>query len=123
MRRKAVIHHRTGRAALTPKGALTEVGKSWHLHFCANRNCRLTYDDYACADVTKNGRCHQCRGLRRPGWDTSRDPQPCCTGNCFQVVDADLIVRHRLAGPGPWFKCKTCARCHGWPCSPNERKS
>lgn len=114
MRRKAVIHHATGKVKLTPQGALSQVAKSWHLHFCSNRECRITYDDYKCADVAKNGRCHRCRGLERPGWDMSRDPHQCCVGNCVQVTDPDEIVRYRLAGPGPWFQCKTCARCHGW---------
>lgn len=122
MRRKALIHNRTG-IAQTPQGAFTQVGKSWHLHFCSNRDCRIVYDDYRCDDVTKNGRCHRCRGLERPVWDASRDPHECCVGNCTQVTQPDEIVRYRLAGPGPWFQCKTCARCHGWLCSPNERKS
>jgi hypothetical protein len=101
----------------------TELAKSYHYHFCSNRDCREFYEDYRCEDVSKNGRCHKCRGLEKPLLYESRDPRPCCWGNTEVVLGAERIVRYRLAGPGPWFQCKTCARCHGWPCIPNERNS
>lgn len=123
MGRRELIHHKTGKPMLTPKGALTQVGKTWHLHYCVNRECRQIYEDYDCADVGKNGRCHDCRGaVSRPNWIAARDPHPCCTGNTQQVTDPAEIVRYHLGGPGPWFQCQTCARCHGWPCN-DERKT
>lgn len=121
MRRKALIHHH--RPTGTPaQGVYPALRKTWHLHYCRHRDCRTVYDDYDCEDVATNGLCHEHRGLARPVWDTTRDPQPCCFGNTYQVLDPGELIRQRLAGPGPWFKCRTCARSHGWPCNdPNER--
>lgn len=122
MRRKAVIQHLP--PSRTPQGVYPELRKTWHLHFCRERDCRTVYDDYRCDDVSVNGHCHHHRGRQRPVWDMTRDPQPCCYGNTYQVVSTDELVRQRLAGPGPWFKCRTCARSHGWPCNdPNERNA
>lgn len=119
--RRQLIHHRTG--TRRPSDVGRDLAKTWHFHTCADRDCRVMYECYGCDDATKNGRCHACRGLRRPTWDLIRDPQPCCQGNCVLVTSKDQLVRYHLAGPGPWFQCKTCARCHGWPCNnPPERK-
>lgn len=120
MPRRELVHTRVSHA-VTPTSAFTALRKTWHLHFCSDRTCRLVYECYACDDVAKNGRCQACRGVRRPVYISARDPQPCCLGNCAQVTDQAEIVRYKLAGPGPWFQCKTCARCHGWPCH-EERK-
>jgi hypothetical protein len=120
---RPAIHYKPA-SRTAPKGIYTELDKSWHIHFCVNRECRQTYEDYRCEDVSKNERCHDCRGRERPGWETSRDPKPCCYGNTYQVVDKAELIRQRLAGTGPWFKCRTCARSHGWPChDPNERNA
>lgn len=114
MRRVALINYK---ATTRVVDVSRELRASWHLHFCRERECRVVYDCYGCEDPAVNGRCHACRGLRRPVWDASRDPRPCCHGNCSQVTAKEELVRYRLAGPGPWFKCHTCARCHGWPCN------
>lgn len=110
MRRKAVVHQQP----VKKKPSLTQLAGRHHHHFCSNRDCRLIYED-DCSDPGVNGRCHLCRGVRRPTFYPIRDPQECCIGNCVQVVDTDRLLIHKLAGPGPWFQCKTCARCHGWP--------
>lgn len=96
-----------------------KLANTGHAHFCNDRSCRQIYD---CLDVRThqcetrvNGRCHTCRGLEAPVWTQVRAPQPCCVNNVRQVTDRDELYAHRLGGPGPWFKCKTCARCHGWP--------
>ena len=118
--RRQLIHYKTGHNA-TLAEVFTKLASIWHLHFCVNRECRLTYECNGgvgfCADPSKNGRCRPCRGKTRSGWDGTRDPQECCHGNCEQVTDKAELIRYRLAGPGPWFQCKTCARCHGWPCT------
>lgn len=111
MKRKAVIKNKP-----TTRGiALSELAGQPHFHFCSDRTCRLLYED-ACKDPTTNGRCQTCRGVRR-ALITIRDPQECCLGNCTQVTDKQQIIRYSLAGPGPWFQCRTCARCHGWSCA------
>lgn len=113
MRRKAVIKSQ-------PKGpkpfVMSELAGKAHLHFCVNRECRLGYEDQ-CPTPEVNARCHTCRGKPRPVYFAPRDPQECCIGNCTQVTSKDTLALHKLAGPGPWFQCNTCARCHGWPCN------
>lgn len=97
---------------------LTTLG---HKHFCSDRSCRRVYDclDVAfihwCEEPRRNGRCQVCRGSPKPVWSDAQQCQPCCADNVAQVIDRDVILAHRLAGPGPWFKCKTCARTSGWP--------
>lgn len=87
----------------------------YHRHFCADRDCRLFYEDH-CDEPEVNGRCQHCRGTSR-AHAAVMDPQECCIDNCKQVLLSDDLLRYQLAGPGPWFQCKTCARTHGWPCS------
>lgn len=94
---------------------VTKLKGKPHWHFCSNRECRLLYED-RCEEIDRNGRCHGCRGARRPIWVAARDPRECCIGNCTQVLAVEQLVKYALAGPGPWFQCKTCARCHGWNC-------
>jgi len=113
MRRKAVI--KTQPARKTTAGVSQLAGKG-HFHFCANARCRLIYEDF-CDTPETNRTCPPCRGIRRAVWMQSRDPRECCTSNCRQVTNPDDLIRYQLAGPGPWFKCQTCARCHGWPCT------
>lgn len=116
---RQLVHYNRTASAVTPGGVYRELRTTWHLHFCADRDCRLVYEcgPGDCPDVSKNERCRLCRGLRRPIWVAARDPQECCIGNCLQVASPDELLRYRLAGPGPWFQCKSCARCHGWPCN------
>ena len=110
--------------------SVAELAGKRHSHFCRDRECRNWYED-ACSTPEKNDLCHTCIPMERrdrsaperPRWAVARDPRECCIGNCAQVTDRTEIKRYSLAGPGPWFQCKTCARCHGWPCAtPNERK-
>ena len=92
----------------------TELRGKPHFHTCSDRECRLIYED-ACADPGVNGRCQACRGVRR-AIISSRDPQECCINNCVQVKYPDALKRYALAGPGPWYQCKTCRRASGWSC-------
>lgn len=92
-----------------------------HKHFCCNRECRQVFQCLAvpflrrCPTPRQNGRCGRCRGLAVPIWYPMSEPIECCRDNAYQVVDRDELLAYRLAGTGPWFKCKTCARCNGWP--------
>lgn len=115
---RSLIHYKVGTAA-TSVDVSRKLAETWHLHFCSDRDCRLVYECAAheCPDVAKNTRCPLCRGQIRPAWVSARDPQECCLGNCTQVTRPDELIRYRLAGPGPWFQCDTCARSHGWPCT------
>lgn len=112
MRRKAVIKSK----ATTKIPGLSKLAGVAHFHFCANRECRLIYEDN-CDTPEENILCRPCRGLRRSTHDAYRDPQICCIDNCDQVTDRRELNINRLAGPGPWFQCKKCARRHGWPCT------
>lgn len=91
-----------------------------HFHFCSDRSCRQRYDcgkpgfKLIC-DTRRNGRCHACRGAVVPVWQHARDPRPCCRDNVVQVTNRDVLLAYRLAGPGPWFQCKTCAQASAWP--------
>lgn len=111
MKRKAVIKHLPTQRSFSLSGL---AGKP-HFHFCRERDCRLVYED-RCGEPEENGLCQLHRGLRR-ALIAIRDPQECCIGNCVQVIEKEHIFRYLLAGPGPWFQCRTCARCHGWPCA------
>jgi hypothetical protein len=94
-----------------------------HRHFCSDRTCRRIYQCLAviylrggCPNPRVNGRCAPCRGYPVPEtFEIAWAPRECCRNNVRQITDRDELLSHRLAGPGPWFKCKTCARCHGWP--------
>jgi hypothetical protein len=108
---RQAIHYKTKPQQKT----LASLRDGAHFHFCSEDDCRLIYED-ACRDVTSNGLCHLHRGGRRPVWVSARDPQECCIENCRAVIGEDL-VRYKLAGPGPWYQCRTCARVHGWPCT------
>lgn len=110
---RQVIHYKS--AEKTP-ASISQLKGKFHLHFCADRECRLVYTD-ACEDVRTNGRCHIHRKMRRPIWVSARDPQECCIGNCVTVTDVKRLVKYGLAGTGPWFQCTRCARAHGWPCN------
>lgn len=88
------------------------AGKA-HFHSCSRQTCRLLYS-CRCEEPLVNGRCHEHRDLRRPSHDAVRDPQPCCVENTFHVTSPEEIAAHELAGPGPWFRCKTCARSFGF---------
>ena len=114
------------------EGALySELQGTWHIHFCSNRSCRLTYECTGLnkakktnCDVRRNGRCQKCRGVNRPLWVAARDPRPCCVNNVRQVTDRTELRRHRLAGPGPWYVCRSCLRPTAWPQGhPTEGKS
>ena len=111
MKRKAVVKSQ-------PKAkvhSLSQLRGELHMHFCADRDCRLVYED-CCETPEVNGSCMLCKSGRR-GLMASRDPRECCLGNCEQVIDRRDLNRFRLAGPGPWYRCKTCCRSHGWSCA------
>lgn len=109
MRRSVLVKASTG-LSRTAKRSVRTLAETYHFHAC--KECRLLYQD-ACAKPESNAICDDCRGLARSFWEKARDPQPCCVNNTEMVVGDD-VVTYRLAGPGPWFKCNTCARCHGW---------
>jgi len=97
----------------SPEAVLRKMNDSLHHHACLG--CGFRYS-CACPEAARNARCQACRDQNkraRPCWDQSTDPAECCFGNCEQVLDTDAIERYRLAGPGPWFQCKTCKRAHG----------
>lgn len=114
MRRKAVIKHK--RVDRTERVEIRALAGIRHLHFCLDRECRLIYED-TCNTPEHNQLCDVCRGRQRSVYMPVRDPQECCLDNCEQVTRKSALLTHQLAGPGPWFQCKTCARCHGWPCT------
>lgn len=110
--RRALIHSQP----VSRVPAMSKLAGKVHLHSCVDRMCRLVYEDL-CQTPGVNGRCHVCRRTSRPVWVAARDPVECCFGNCVQLTDTKTLRLYRLGGPGPWFMCKTCARCHGWPCA------
>ena len=105
----------------TPAGVFKKLAGKAHLHACTNLDCRAVYEDN-CSDPALNGRCHDCRGLRTPMWVRARAPHPCCVDNTEMVAGTDDLIRYDLAGPGPWFQCRTCARCHARPVTSTYRE-
>lgn len=117
MAKRQLIH--TSKAIIqkvTSSGVYNQLRGKHHWHFCSNRECRLAYED-CCAQTEVNGLCQLCRGAGSRAYAEPMDPRECCLDNCEQVLTTDEMLRFHLAGPGPWFKCKTCARTHGWPCA------
>jgi hypothetical protein len=97
----------------TSEAVLRKMAGALHYHACTG--CGLRYS-CNCEAPARNGRCALCREKHchpRPIWDRATDPTECCIDNCEQVTDTDLIARYQLAGPGPWFQCRTCKRAHG----------
>ena len=95
---------------------------SQHRHFCSDRNCRRSYQCQAviylhdgCPEPRQNARCAQCRGGAESRMYAGWEPRECCRNNVAQVTNRDELLSYKLGGSGPWFKCKTCARCTGWP--------
>lgn len=89
------------------------LGGKWHWHTCVE--CDSVY---ACTyqDAADNGQCETCRtGRPRAPWETGRDPRPCCVDNTLLLTRNEDLVRYELAGPGPWFQCRTCKRSHRSP--------
>ena len=79
----------------------------WHLHACKDH----VYQD-SCSDKRTDRECMACQiGAQRPIWQACRDPQPCCAGNTRLATKPEW-VSYSLAGPGPWFLCRTCKRQH-----------
>lgn len=115
-------------ANLSESQLYKKLATAGHKHFCSDRECRTVYDclDVAflhrCAEPRRNGRCQSCREVVVPAWSAGQQVQDCCANNVRQVIDRAELLAHRLAGPGPWFKCKTCARCSGWPQGINNKK-
>lgn len=94
---------------------LSKLAGGIHWHSCTDQDCRLVYLD-TCVEPHANGRCDICKR----GYDTPymewKYPKDCCWGNTELLSPKDDWYGWlRLAGPGPWFKCKTCHRPHGWP--------
>lgn len=94
-----------------------ELRKAAHVHMCGERTCRKVYycHDARQCDLDNNGRCHACRGIRVPIWAEVLDPKSCCLTNTEVVHTREERRRYRLAGPGPWFRCRACSRSNGWP--------
>lgn len=111
VRRKAAINYKPAEKGVS----LTTLKGSPHFHFCKDRECRQIYED-TCEQPEINGPCQTCRGVKRELM-RHRDPHECCIGNTDQIIARQHIIRYALAGPGPWYQCRTCARCHGWPCN------
>lgn len=114
LRRKALI--KTLPKNKTSRVNLDDLVGVRHMHFCADRSCRLVYED-SCIEPETGDLCPTCKGRERSAYMPYRDPQECCLDNTKQVTFPPDFIRFQIAGPGPWFQCKTCARCHGWPCT------
>jgi len=95
----------------TSVGVLNRLRGKHHWHACTT--CKVRVYGCHCQATETNGRCQACRGGRRPVWELAREPRDCCLVNCKQLLSADELERYQLAGPGPWFQCRTCARCFG----------
>lgn len=84
-----------------------------HWHVCSDTACRLVYLD-SCVTPQSNGRCRVCTHSDLTPFMEWRLPRDCCIGNCELLAPGDdWLEWGRLAGPGPWFQCRTCKRAHG----------
>ena len=110
MRRKALARSAvSSRPARTADGVVAKLADVLHDHGC--RTCRRTIG-CSCSTPASNPECRPCRGLELSVYDRTREPRDCCWDACQVVTDPDQIALYLLAGPGPWFRCPTCARHH-----------
>jgi hypothetical protein len=80
----------------------------FHAHGCIQ--CGSRYMD-SCTTSEKNGTCYPCRsGVPNTFLTQGYLPIECCPSNIRRVFDPDELLRYRLAGPGPWFICRSCQR-------------
>lgn len=93
---------------------VSHLAGQMHLHFCGDRDCRQVYLCW-CRTPEVNGRCDICTRGAAGAYMDMKAPRPCCFDNCELLTDTDWHDWLRLAGPGPWFQCKTCRRAHGSP--------
>jgi hypothetical protein len=92
--------------------AVLRLRNKHHAHGCTE--CSLRYTD-ACDTPEENWRCLMCRsGQERALWDQNSDPDECCRTLSRQVSDAETVMRYKLGGPGPWFRCDKCSRTHSF---------
>lgn len=77
-----------------------------HFHGC--KDCRGRYYD-ACAELKADGICNPCRSGIRSARQLAWAPAACCFENSRPAEKYDRD-QHKLAGLGPWFVCRTCAR-------------
>ena len=97
--------------ARTSAAVLARMAGKAHLHICRDGTCKSVYR-CNCTDTIRNDLCKTCQGKRRPIWDVNLDHVDCCT-SLTQVTSNRVIEAYDLAGPGPWFCCRTCYRFHG----------
>jgi hypothetical protein len=80
-----------------------------HNHGCADCNGR-----YVCCCETPevNGRCNPCISGIPSTAARAMGPRRCCyeAMPITPIRYAADFRSYKLAGPGPWFKCPTCAR-------------
>ncbi|GAB3863247.1 hypothetical protein GCM10028801_30420 [Nocardioides maradonensis] len=113
MRRKVVV-----KSLPTQKVVKRDVSKltpGYHWHICSDQDCRKVFLD-ECTTPEVNGRCDVCKRGHDTPYMEWRYPKNCCRGNT-ELLDmkSDWARYGRLAGNAPWFKCRTCHRCHGKP--------
>lgn len=90
--------------------------KEFHAHGCLA--CGRRYTD-TCGTPAVNAECTTCRTGQPPAtWDRDYEPQSCCRRHAVLITTVDVLDRYSLAGPGPWFLCRECARTH--PFDPKE---
>lgn len=91
------------------------AGKQHH-HGC--RACRRRYV-CACETPADDESCSVCRSGRVSDQAKAWEPKACCLEKPLKPITyAEDRKAYKLAGPGPWFKCPTCART--FPCQPNK---
>lgn len=77
-----------------------------HFHGCIE--CRSRYSD-SCQVLKADGVCNPCRSGIPSGRQRAWGPAACCLENSRLCEKYDR-ERYKLAGLGPWFVCRTCAR-------------
>jgi len=93
--------------------AVRQLRNKHHAHGCTE--CSLRYTD-ACATPEVNDLCLGCRTgrLERALWDVNSNPDRCCSTQSRKVTDAETVMRYKLGGPGPWYRCTKCSRTHSF---------
>ena len=111
MRRKHVVKYKPTEKKVK-EFSTDELKGGLHWHCCTD--CRLVYGD-SCSTADKNGRCRNCTRSEFGPFMEWKLPAECCYGGLELLTDHKIRREMRLAGPGPWFHCKTCWRAHGQP--------
>lgn len=91
--------------------AVAKLARKLHMHACPT--CGLPRWCSCATPAVDLPPCTECTTGRRSTLVDGWRPIPCCE-SATQPATNDERTLYRLAGPGPWWLCRRCARVFGF---------